>query len=52
MEKVRLAGDLELNCDNENKQDGEDTLEKSDYLHGFWNEEDRRLDQGTMWTVV
>ena len=28
MEKVRLAGDLELNCDNENKQDGEDTLEE------------------------
>lgn len=41
MEKVRLAGDLELSGDSDNKQGGEDTLERREYLNGFWSEEGR-----------
>lgn len=39
MEKGRRAGHLELRCDSENKQDGEDTLESKEYLNGFGSEE-------------
>lgn len=32
MDKVRLAGDLELSCESEDKKNGKDTLESREYL--------------------